>query len=285
MRQKITSILICPKCGGSLNLEITKKFKDRIQMGNFKCKKCSASFKIIDDIICFKSITEKDLDKKIKRVRKMFLDQELNKKWVKHFTDEEFGALKKEWKWMINKLNLKNSQIHLDWATGTGRFLRNTLNLAKGEIITLENDYATCIGLRDFLKKIRRYSKVTIIYGDARNMPLANNSIDSTSTWSGLDEPKINKAIDEAKRVLKKKGVLVVSGLFFEDNSKSLRIALKEGIEFAKKDKTQQYFKKLGFKDIDYKVFFKGKWTSSKDFLPKKDDHYASYAVAGRKSV
>jgi uncharacterized protein YbaR (Trm112 family) len=66
MQKKIISILICPKCGGSLNLEMTKKFKNRVQIGNLKCNKCNASFKIIDDIVCLKSITEKGLDKKIK---------------------------------------------------------------------------------------------------------------------------------------------------------------------------------------------------------------------------
>ena len=285
MKEKIIPILICPECGDSLNLKAEKKTGNRIQTGDLKCSNCGASFKIVDDIVCFGSITERGLDKKIKRVREMFLDYELSKRWIKHFTNEEFNALKKEWKWMIDKLDLKNSEIHLDWATGTGRFLRNILNLVKGEIITLETDYATCVGLRDFLKKIKKYSKVTIICGDARNMPLADNSVDSASSWHGLDEPRISKALDEAKRILKKNKTLAVSGLFFEGNSKSLKIALQEGIEFAKKDKTQQYFKKLGFKDIDYKIFFKGRWTSGKDFLPKKGDHYASYTVAGKKSV
>lgn len=285
MKEKIIPILICPKCGGSLDLKTEKKSEDRINEGGLKCNKCSASFKIIDDIVCSKSIREKDLDKKIKRFQKSFLNQELNKKWLKYFNKKELTDLKEEWKWMINKLDLKNSQIHLDWATGSGRFLRNILSLVKGEIIALESDYATCIGLRDLLKKIKRYSKVTIICGDARNMPLADNLINSASSWHGIDEPKINKALDEAKRILKKDGILAVSGLFFEDNSRSLKIALQEKIEFAEKDKAQQYFKKLGFKDINSRVFFEGKWTSDKDFLPKKGDYYASYGVSGRMSI
>lgn len=284
MKEKIIPILICPKCGGSLNLKIEKKSGDRINEGNLNCDKCNANFKIIDDIICLKLIKEKGLDEKIKRIREMFFSQELNKDWLKHFDKKEQSALEEEWEWMINKLDLENSEVHLDWATGTGRFLRNLLDLVKAEIITLETDYATCLGLRDLLKEIKEYSKVTIIYGDARNVPLINDSIGSASSWHGIDEPKINKAIDEVKRVLKKDRPLAVSGLFFEDNSESLKIALQEKIEFAQKDKTQQYFKKLGFKDIDSKVFFKGKWASDKDFLPKKGDYYVSYGVAGRKS-
>ena len=59
---------------------------------------------------------------------------------------------------------------------------------------------------------------------------------------------------------------MAVSGLFFEDNSESLKIALQEKIEFAQKDKTQQYFKKLGFENIDSKIFFEGKSVTA-DFL------------------
>lgn len=285
MKKRIIPILMCPKCGGSLDLKIEKKSGDRINEGDLSCNKCNVNFKITNDIVCFRTAEEKGLDEKIKRIWGMFFNQELNKDWLNNFNKEEQSALKEEWQWMIDKLDLKNSEVHLDWATGTGRFLRNILNLVKSEIITLETDYATCLGLRDLLKKTKEYSKVTIIYGDARNMPLTDNSIDSASSWHGIDEPKINKAIDEVKRVLKKDKPLVVSGLSFKDNSRSLEIALKEGIEFAKKDRAQQYFKKLGFEDVDSKVFFEGKWASDKDFLPKKDDYYASYGVSGRISI
>ncbi len=153
MKKRIISILICPKCGDSLDLKIENKSRNRINKGDLSCDKCNATFKIIDDIVCFKSIQEKDLDKKINKFKKSFLSQELTKKWLKYFNKKELIALKEEWKWMIDKLNLKNSEVHLDWATGTGRFLRNILGLVKDEIITLEVDYATCIGLRDFFKK------------------------------------------------------------------------------------------------------------------------------------
>ena len=107
MKEKIIPILICPKCGGLLDLKIEKKSGDRIHEGNLNCNKCGASFKIIDDIVCFKLISEKGLDKKIKKVREMFFSQELNKDWLKHFDKKELIALKEEWKWMINKLDLK----------------------------------------------------------------------------------------------------------------------------------------------------------------------------------
>lgn len=283
MRKKIISILVCPKCGSFLDLEIEKRSKDRIQTGDLKCNKCSASFKIIDDIVCFKSIAEKGLDKKIKKFQESFLNQELKKKWLKYFNKKEFTALKEEWRWMINKLNLKNSKIHLDWATGSGRFLRNILGVIKGEIIAMEIDYATCVGLRDFLKKIKGYSRVTIICSDARKMPLADNSIDSISSWHGLDEPNISKAIDESKRVLKLNKIFSAAGLFYKKESKSLKIANKWKIKFAEENMAYRYFKRVGFKNIKHKTFFEGKWLERESFLPRFGDYYTSYAVVGRK--
>jgi len=285
MREEIISILICPQCKSSLRTKTEKVNKGRIQKGILECKKCDTNFKIIDEILCFKSVSNQELNdnEKIEKTQKMFLKQELKKKWLKHFPKKELIALKEEWKWMIDQLNPKNSKIHVEWASGTGRFLRNILGIIRGEIIALEYDYATCLGLRDFLKKIKKYSKVTIICCDAQKMPIDSNSVNSTSSWHGLDEPKISKAIGESYRILKKNGKLVTSGLYFRKDSKSLKVALENGIKLTKKDATYRYFKKLGFQNINYKEFFSGKWTESTSFLPKKGDYFTSYGVSGKK--
>jgi len=284
MKKDIISILICPECQSSLKLEATDQSDDRIHQGNLFCNKCSNVFEVIDDIICFKQITQKNKSqKKIQKIQNMFLKQEFKKEWLKNFTGEEKWVLEREWKWMIDNLNLIESKIHLDWATGTGRFLRNVLEIIKGEIIALEIDYPTCLGLKDFLKKIDKYSRVSIIYGNAQNMPLADSSIESVSSWHGLNEPNISKALSESKRVLKENRSLAVIGLFYKEESESLRVALKERIEFAVKGKAQQYFKELGFKDIKYKTFFKGKWSEEKSFLPKLGDYYTVYGISGEK--
>lgn len=284
MKQKIIPIIVCPKCKSFLKLEVDDSSKHRIHQGKLLCTQCDARFKIIDDVVCFRPIKKRGCDKKrLRKTKNLFLRQEFRKEWQKHFSREEFLAVKDEWNWIIDSLNLKKSKIHLDWATGTGRFLRNILKVAKGELIALEIDYATCLGLKAFLKKIGKYSKVTIINGDARNMPFANNSIDSISSWHGLDEPNINKAIDESKRALKRNKALSTGGLFYEKSSKSFKIAKKSKINFASENKASQYFKKLGFKDIHYKAFFKAKWIDRKSFLPKFGDYYTTYVISGKK--
>jgi len=284
MKQNIISILRCPKCGGPLSLEITKKFRDRIHAGKLNCKNCGAVFAIIDDLVCFKTPSSKDKNKKkIKKMEECFLKQELKGKWLKYYTKQEKLSLKDEWAWMIDNLNIKKSKIHLDWATGTGRFLRNILSKTKGQIVILDTDYPSCVGLSMFLKKLGKYSHVTIIFGDARNMPFLSDSIGSVSSWHGLDEPKINKSINESKRVLKKNGLFSTAGMFYENDSRSLKIAKKWKIEFVKKDKAYKYFKKIGFRNIKYKTFFKGKWLERKSFLPCPMDYYTTYGIAGRK--
>lgn len=284
MNQKLISVIVCPKCKSQLDLKVKKRTRNRIHKGKLLCKNCNASFDIIDDIVCFRKITKGDKNKtKIQKTKDLFLNQEYKKEWQRHFSKKEFFAVKEEWKWIINSLDLRNSKIHLDWATGTGRFLRNILEIVKGQIIALESDYATCVGLRAFLKKIDGYSNITIIRGDARAMPFSDNSIDSISSWHGLDEPDIDKAIDESKRILKKDKKIAVSGLFYEKGSKSLGIAKKSKINFAQQERAYDYFKKLEFKDIKYKVFPKVKETSRENFLPHYGDYYYIYDISTKK--
>ena len=283
MRKKILSKLACPDCKSELKIEISRQSKSRIIKGKLICKNCNNVFEIIEEIVCFRKITEKDRDELvIKKTRELFLGQELKKEWFKYFSKPEFFAMKKEWAWMLEELNIKKSKVHLDWATGTGRFLRNILEVTNVELVALDFGYDTCLGLKYFLKKIKKYSKTTIVCGDVKNMPFSDNSFDSDSSWHGMDEPNINKAVDESKRVLKSGKTLAVSGIFFEKESKSLKLAKKFKIGFAKENEAKKFFEKSGFHNIKYKNFIKIKETSKENFLPKFGDYYTVYAISGK---
>ncbi|TES98146.1 class I SAM-dependent methyltransferase [Patescibacteria group bacterium] len=284
MRENLESIFICPKCNFSLELKVFKKTRGRIHGGELRCKKCKKVFKIIDDIVCFKKLTRTVKDKqKIQKAKRFYLGKELRKEWLKHFTKPELVMMRDQWQWMIEKTNLKGSQVHLDFCTGAGRFLGNIPDLVGGEIVTLDFGFADCVGLRELLKKLRKYSRVTIVCADAHKMPFAPSSISSITSWHGLDEPGTDKAVKESKRVLKRDGRIAASGLFYEEGSKSLKSALKWKIKFAKEGEVLKYFKKANFKDIQYRTFFKTKSLERKDFLPKFGDYYTIYGISGRK--
>lgn len=284
MRKNLESIFICPKCNSSLKLKVLEKTRGRIHKGELRCKKCKKVFKIIDDIVCFKKLTRTDKDKqKIQKVKRFYLEKEFRKEWIKHFTKPEFATTKDQWDWMIEKSGLRRSKVHMDCCTGTGRFLRNILGIVKGDIITLDYSFSDCVGLRELLKRLRRYLKVTIVCADAHKIPFAPSSVDSVTSWHGLDEPGTDKAVSESRRVLKKDGCIAVSGLFYEEGSKSLKSALKWKIKFAKEGEVLKYFKKANFKNIQYQIFFKTKSLERKDFLPRFGDYYTVYGIGGRK--
>jgi ubiquinone/menaquinone biosynthesis C-methylase UbiE len=139
--------------------------------------------------------------------------------------------------------------------------------------------YANCLGLQKFLKKIGKYSKVTIVCGDARKIFLADNSIDSISSWHGLDEPNIEKALEESMRILKKSGRIALAGLLYDKGSESLKLAKKAGIQFAEKDKAYNYIKKIGFRNIKYKEFSRMKEKTNQNYIPKRGDYSTSYVI------
>jgi ubiquinone/menaquinone biosynthesis C-methylase UbiE len=199
------------------------------------------------------------------------------------FSKPELAALKKEWNFLLSVVKKNKSAIHLDFATGTGRFLRNIIPKTKGEIVALDNGFGTCQELQYFLKKIKRYGRVSIICGDARKMPFRNEVFNSVSSWHGLDEPKMQDAVKEAKRVLKKGGYFIASGIHYQKGSKSFLRAQKHGIGFLTKEMTMQTLKAANFRKTEHKIFYKGRWNEKGNYLPVFNDLYIIYAVRGKK--
>ena len=128
------------------------------------------------------SCHKKQFERDTKKLRKTTIEQEIPKKWMLFFSKPELTALKKEWGYLLSVVKKNKSAIHLDFATGTGRFLRNIVPKTKGEIIALDNGYSTCQELSFFLKKIKRSTRVSIICADARIMPFRDGVFDSISS-------------------------------------------------------------------------------------------------------
>ncbi|MEM4204190.1 MAG: methyltransferase domain-containing protein [Candidatus Methanomethylicaceae archaeon] len=282
MKTSIIKYLACPVCHSDFLLLIHQKTKERVIEGKLKCKRCHKSFYIKNAIALFIPSGEKQT-KNLKKLRRITLKQEIPKTWLKHFSKKEFAALYKEWGWILSSIKKGKNTIHLDFATGTGRFLRNIASKTKGEIVALEYNYPTCLELQYFLKRIKKHNRVSIVCADARKMPLKNGVFNSVSTWHGLDEPKMEKAIKEAKRVLKDGGYLVASGIHYQKESKSFSRAKKHGIRFLTKEMIMKTLRDIGFSKIEHRTFFEGRWNEKGDYLPIFNDFYSTYAVRAKK--
>lgn len=283
MRTNILNHLVCPKCQAEFLLLIHKKIKERIAIGELECKKCGMRFYIKDEIAYFVPYSKEQFKKDILKLRKTTTEQEIPKKWMRLFSKPELAALKKEWDFLLSVVKKSRSAIHLDFATGTGRFLKNIIPKARGEIIVLDNGCSTCQELQYFLKRIKKYNRVSIVCADAREMPFKSEVFDSVTSWHGLDEPKMKKVIKEAKRTLKKGGYFAASGTHYQKGSKSFLRARKHSINFLTKEETVRTLKNAGFRKIEHKIFYKGRWNEKGDYLPIYNDSYTSYAVRGQK--
>jgi len=262
---------------------VTKKTRERILEGKLRCKKCNKKFFIKNGTAFFVPSPEKQTAKKMHKLRQITLKQEIPKKWMRLFSKQELAALKKEWGWMSSTIKKGKGAVHLDFATGTGRFLRDIILRTKGEIIVLDYGYSTCLELQYFLKKIRKYSRVSIICANARNMPFRDGVFSSVSSWHGLDEPKMKETIKEARRVLKNGTWFTASGIHYKRESKSFLIAREHNIQLITKKSVTQTLKRVGFRKIQHRTFFQGRWSEKKSYLPVLGDFYSSYAIKAKK--
>lgn len=284
MKKSVINYLICPACYNGLSILEHKKAKGRISEGELKCERCGKVYYIKNDIACFLSSFDEQLTKEKKRaLRKTTLSQEIPKKWMNLYSKEELSSLKKEWGWMHSVIKKGKNEIYLDIATGTGRFLSSFVKKTKGEIIALEKDYPTCLELRYYLKKIKEYDRVSIICADARQIPLKDKTFDGITSWHGLDEPKMEKAIKESFRVLKNGSFFIASGVHYREGSKSFTIAKKEGISFITRKAIKQTLRKVGFNESEHKVFFQGKWNEEGSYLPVFNDFFETYVIKAKK--
>lgn len=282
MRMTILNHLACPICLGDFLISTRKRTKERIIEGELKCKKCYRRFSIKNGIAYFIPKPRKQaLD--VKKARKITIEQEIPKTWIERFSKKELTALHKEWNWMLSAIKKGENTIHLDFATGTGRFLRNIVSKTKGEIIALDFGYSTCQELVYFLKRIKKYKRVSIICADARKMPFKDDVFDSISSWHGLDEPEMEEAIEETKRILKTGGYFTASGIHYPKGSKSFLRAKKHGIRFITKEAIMLSMKKVNFRKVKHKIFFKGQWSEKGDYLPIFNDLYSIYGVIAEK--
>src|SRR3990167_4389823 len=102
MKINILNYLACPTCHGALVCLVNKKSEERMLSGELKCRTCNKKFYVKNSIACFVSACKKPTKKVIQKLRKTTVEQEIPKKWMRLYSRQEIGALKKEWDWMLS---------------------------------------------------------------------------------------------------------------------------------------------------------------------------------------
>lgn len=121
---------------------------------------------------------------------------------------------KKPWKDCLDYINqLNKNSISLDLACGNGRHL---LSLSRKSKITIGLDFSKKM-LKIIEKKIEieKINNITLIHGNAVEIPLKNKTIDSILYIAALHNIRYKKnrikSLKEVKRILKKDGTALIS--------------------------------------------------------------------------
>jgi len=251
MIKKVLNILVCPKCKNKLNLRENKKDKFLF------CSKCKKKYYILNGIIIFKAgvyvnpvvrprnFSLKELKRKIRegKSKKYFGDfvrRRAEKDTSKYFPRKIENKIFEE---LLKLSKVRKSKIHLDWATGAGRFVRYVLRKTKRAFfVTLDLDIRECSALRKYIDEKTSFgNRVLIICGDSKEMPFKSCSFDSLTSYAGLDEQvESERAVRESIRILKKSKVFALSGALEGKSFRKLSKDLEKRIQDFKK-----IFKKL----------------------------------------
>ncbi len=147
---------------------------------------------------------------------------ELPKSYKSWFIDE---------KKFLHKNITKNSKV-LEVGCGDGRSIKDILDLTQN-IVAVDNDQKA---VDDAKANFKQYSKIKILLAEAIKLPFENNSFDFVlclTTFANFGDDKYG-ALEEMKRVLKKKGNIIIS-VFSEDALeermkiyKHLKVPIKE---------------------------------------------------------
>jgi len=169
---------------------------------------------------------------------------------------------------------LKRKSLVLNLACGTGRHLEFFVNRLENEVVGIDISVNMLkIGKTKLLNTVKKNKNVHLIVADAENLPFRENIFDAVvcSRAFYLFDNKF-RILQEAHRVLKKRGNLAISSIFMD--LLLTRIGIKMGLLGAD---PKQYpytskqlvdmFRKAEFENIYRKciVLFTGELT----FLPK----------------
>ena len=268
----IIDILMCPECKNSLS-------------EGFLCKGCHSQYhftKGIYDIVSqnlsgellrYQQEVSDFLNKRRKTEKPKSNSEECNQAWQQLYQKRRD---------FINPLLSTLSGTVCDLATGGGTHLNRLLKVKS-------NDFnIVCIDVKMYPGLIPSNPRVYQVAGDARYMPIKDNSFDYITSLSVFDNvSESDKVVKEMYRTLKPHGKIIIDGDYINKNdSKSYELAKSMKLE---KGMVEEYLirelENAGFKNIVSTIIAEIRKERQEGLLPPVvGDMMYSYVLQAEKS-
>ena len=202
--------LCCPVCHEELSIDIRKQVENEIISGKLECHKCQREYYIkngIPDFVVLQHLSEED-EKWMKIYDKMASSYDLFFQLISLIS---LGwELRERRKW-IKKLEIKEGDMVLDVATGTGRNLPYVVEAVgnKGKIFAMDISMGMLAYAKVKVKKKRM--SVELQRANAAYLPYKDNLFDAVFHVGGINTfGEKKKAIEEMVRVAKPGAKIVI---------------------------------------------------------------------------
>jgi ubiquinone/menaquinone biosynthesis C-methylase UbiE len=281
MREKLATLIACPICLKPLTFD-GKTGGDRFVNGSFKCSSGHV-YQVKEQIGMFKDAktSAKEFEWKV-NVADEKKYAEVRKEYDSYLTQEQKVStqiLKNKLADFVVRSNAESERPVLDVATGMGTFLAPLLEKLpnKASIVGTDIDEKPLRGLMNKTMKAGTYPKLSLLVTDAKHLCFRDSAVSTISSFFGFDNvPETVSALKEACRVLGDGGNVFLASIWYEEGSKSMRIAEEHGVcEIASAERLKESLLKSGLVLDTIEEVFSGIWPyNPMDLLPVEGDEY-----------
>ncbi|MFH1065469.1 MAG: class I SAM-dependent methyltransferase [Nanoarchaeota archaeon] len=151
---------------------------------------------------------------------------------------------------IIEENSKKNNVKLLDIGCGTGDLLLMLANKKRYQKLCGADLTGAMIKIAE--KKLKQYKNISLAKAPAVNLPFKNEMFDIAITTEAFHHfPEPEKSLEEIRRVLKKKGGLVLADIYFGRIASAIFCMLEPGcVRVYSKKEIRKLLEKAGFKVI-----------------------------------
>jgi ubiquinone/menaquinone biosynthesis C-methylase UbiE len=176
----------------------------------------------------------------------------------------------------------------LDVATGMGRFVLPLAEKGPDELAVIGTDVDEK-PLRGTMAKARRagtYGKISLIVTDAKRLCFKKNAIFTVSSNFGFDNVReASLAFKECARILQPGGKIVLSSLWYREDSQSMKLAEEHHVaDIASELRLTRTLRETGLVLDWVETVYSGVWPyNPMDLLPVEGEEYQHVVAQARK--